>query len=215
MRKSQYLKKSSNKSIKSRTFSKFIILIFTLIIISAGVYLAVRSKNTGEKERSEGKEIYLAKTPLFSEKDEKIKIKLFFLSEEESMFHLEEREIFKSTSISNQAKQVIIETIKGSKQGLISPVPPETKLRELFISKDGTAFVNLSTEFSDGIPGGTTSELSAIYCIVNSLAYNFPTIEKVKFLIDGIEKETLKGHIDLTKSFFPDFSNVHQLTKTD
>jgi hypothetical protein len=55
---------------------------------------------------------------------------------------------------------------------------------------------------------GTSAEMSTIYSIVNSLSYNVKPIKKVFLLIDGGEKKTLGGHIDLTSPFEPIYTIV-------
>ena len=131
------------------------------------------------------------------------KIVLFFLSEADTLLHPEEREITASSSIVRQAKQAVEELIKGSDKGYISPFPPETKLRELFLTGDGVAYVDFSEEIVEKHLSGSSAEISTIFSVVNSLAYNFETIKKVFILIEGQERETLGGHINLSRPFLP------------
>jgi spore germination protein GerM len=131
------------------------------------------------------------------------KIILFFLSEADTLLHPEEREITASSSIVRQAKQAVEELIKGSDRGYISPFPPETKLRELFLTRDGVAYVDFSEEIVEKHLSGSSAEISTIFSVVNSLAYNFKTIKKVFILIEGQERETLGGHINLSRPFLP------------
>lgn len=133
-------------------------------------------------------------------------VTLFFLSEEDNLLHPETREIRADESAVREAKTTVEELIKGSQQGYLSPFPPETKLRQLFISKDGIAYVDFSKEFMDKHPSGSSAELATVYSIVNTLAYNFKPIKKVFILIEGGEKETLGGHINLSQPFLPLYS---------
>jgi spore germination protein GerM len=131
------------------------------------------------------------------------KVVLFFLSEDDALLHREERDIASDSSIVNQAKQTIGELIKGSKKGLIAPFPPETKLRELYLTKEGVAYVDFSEDIVQKNLSGSTAEISTVYSIVNSLAYNFDSIKKVFILVEGQERETLSGHINLSRPFSP------------
>lgn len=128
---------------------------------------------------------------------------LFFPSEHDSLLHREEREIFPVTSLAQKAKRIVSELLSGSQSGFISPIPPETRLRELYITKEGVAYVDFSREIMDKHLSGTSAEMSTIYSIVNSLSYNLKEIKKVYILVDGGEKKTLGGHIDLTNPFQP------------
>lgn len=135
-------------------------------------------------------------------------VTLFFLSEEDSLLHPEEREIAEGSSVAEEAKEVIDELIKGPRSELISSLPSETKLRQLFITKDGMAYVDFSKEIMEKHPSGSSAELSTVYCVVNSLAYNFSSLKKVFILVEGGERETLDGHIDLSKPFLPDYTLI-------
>ena len=131
------------------------------------------------------------------------KIVLFFLSEGDTLLHPEEREIGTSSSVVRLAKQAVEELIKGSERGYISPFPPETKLRELYLTRDGVAYVDFSEEIVEKHLSGSSAEISTIFSVVNSLAYNFEEIKKVFILIEGQERETLGGHINLSRPFMP------------
>jgi germination protein M len=133
-------------------------------------------------------------------------VRLFFLSEDDSLLHPEQREILAGPSIVEEAEQAVEELIRGSDKGYISPLPPETRLRQLFITKDGVAYVDLSREIMEKHPSGSSAELATVYSIVNTLAYNFKPIKKVFILVEGSEKETLGGHINLSQPFVPLYS---------
>lgn len=139
---------------------------------------------------------------------EKKEVIIFFPSEENSLLYPETREIYLTPSLIQQAKQVILELIKGPENNHLPSLPPTTKLREIFITDDGTAYIDFSKEIYQQHPGGSEAEIISVYAIVNSLTYNFPQIKRVQILIEGLEKETLNGHIDLTKPFSPRFNLI-------
>lgn len=135
---------------------------------------------------------------------------LFFLSEEDTLLHAEEREIPADTSLVRQAKRTIQELIKGSQSGYISPFPPETQLRELYMTEEGVACVDFSKDIVENHLSGSSAEIATIFSVVNSLAYNFNSIEKVFILIEGRERETLGGHINLSRPFLPLYDLIAQ-----
>lgn len=142
------------------------------------------------------------------EQKELKKVVLFFPSERDNLLHPEEREIYANSSVVLEAKQTVEGLIQGSKNGYISPFPPQTRLRELFLTKRGVAHVDFSKDFQTGHLSGSSAEISTIYSVVNSLAYNFKSIRRVFILIEGGEKETLGGHINLSRPFLPQYSLV-------
>lgn len=136
-------------------------------------------------------------------------VKLMFLDEDRTVFIPEEREIIADeTSPSVEARQIVAELIKGSREGLLSAVPPETKLIQVYITKAGTAYVDFSREFSERHPSGTSAEMETIYAVVDSLAYNLTSVKNVCLLIDGEERETLAGHIAINRPIPPDFTLI-------
>jgi hypothetical protein len=50
--------------------------------------------------------------------------------------------------------------------------------------------------------------MGTVFAVVNTLTYNFKSIKRVFILIDGSEKETLAGHIDLSRPLLPRYDLV-------
>ena len=140
---------------------------------------------------------------------------LFFPSEHDSLLHREEREIILESSLALQAKRIISELLSGSQRGFLSPIPPETRLRELYITREGVAYVDFSREIMDKHLSGSSAEMSTIFSIVNTLALNISDIQAVKILIGGREAKTLAGHVDIRFPFRPDMRMIqHPVSST-
>jgi len=135
-------------------------------------------------------------------------ITLFFLSEDDDLLHPEEREVLDNPSVAHLASQTIKELLKGSRNGSLSSFPDDTKLRELFITREGIAYVDFSGDISDEHISGSAAEIHTVFTIVNTLTYNFKSIKRVFILIEGIERETLAGHIDLSRPLLPRYDLV-------
>jgi spore germination protein GerM len=133
-------------------------------------------------------------------------VSLFFLSEGDDLLHGESRDIVAGPSDAAEAERVLAELVKGSEKNLISALPAETRVRQVFVTKEGVAYVDFGREIMEKFSYGSTSELAAVYSVVDTLAFNFKSIKKVAILVEGAERETLGGHIDLTRPFAPDFS---------
>jgi spore germination protein GerM len=134
-------------------------------------------------------------------------VTLFFIADDD-LLHKESREIAAGPTEAEEAERALAELIRGSDEGLVSPLPPGTKVRQVFIGRDGLATVDFSRDIADGFSYGSTSELAAVYSVVNTLVYNFKPVKKVVLLVEGAERETLGGHVDLSRAFFPDYSLV-------
>ena len=115
----------------------------------------------------------------------------------------EKRKILKKSQVKEEAKETIVELIKGPEGKLIHTLPPRTKLLTLQISDAGVAKVNFNAALSKDHPGGSTAEMMTVYSIVNSLTLNFPPIKRVQILIDGKPIETITGHLSLKQPVPP------------
>lgn len=63
------------------------------------------------------------------------------------------------------------------------------------------AVVNLTGNFANTHPSGIQTELLTVQSICITLHANLPQITQVRFLVDGQPRETLAGHIDLTRTY--------------
>ncbi len=142
--------------------------------------------------------------------DVRKKVILFFASENDDLLHPEEREIAAGTTPTEEAGRVLDELIKGSTTGLVSTLPPQTRLRQVYLTKDGTACADFSKSLGLDHPSGSSAEIATVYAVVNSLAYNFKDVKRVLILIEGLEADTLDGHISLNKPLLPQYSLVAQ-----
>jgi spore germination protein GerM len=130
-----------------------------------------------------------------------IKVTLYYLSGSGIAFSTEEREITFSSSLQEQARRVVRQLLAGSRQGRGSAFPAGVQLRDIFITPQGLAFVDLSQELIANHPGGTCAEELTIYSLTNTLITNFPAVKKVQILVEGREIQSLAGHLDLSKPY--------------
>ena len=79
-------------------------------------------------------------------------VSLFFLRESDGRLAAEERSIPADASLAREAEQVLAELIKGPSGDLVATVPAETKLGRIFVTKEGTAYVDFSRALVDNDP---------------------------------------------------------------
>lgn len=91
------------------------------------------------------------------------------------------------------------------------PLSRSAKIEEVFLAGDNTLLVNTNTAFADNHPSGIITEELTIASLIETISANVPGIERVKFLVDGKERETLAGHLDLAS--FYDTKTVHEMAK--
>jgi spore germination protein GerM len=140
---------------------------------------------------------------------QRLQVVIYFPAVETDGLIGEPHEIFRTAAPGDRAKQIIADLISGpTGEGLLRALPPGTHVRQVFVLEDGTAYLDFSADLRQGIRGGSTEELLAVYAIVNSVALNVPEIRRLGILIDGRPVETLNGHVDLRRPLPPDPSWV-------
>jgi hypothetical protein len=63
------------------------------------------------------------------------------------------------------------------------------------------AVVNLTSSFAASHPSGIQTEMLTVLSICGTLHANLPRITEVRFLVGGLQRATLAGHADLTRSY--------------
>ena len=112
----------------------------------------------------------------------------------------EERELDLSQDVNERLKQTITELLGNSTSGLYQTIPKGTLLYEVYVDEQSTVYLDFSHHLKDEHIGGTTSEALTIAAILRTVRMNFADhIRKVQILIEGLETDTIGGHIDISK----------------
>ena len=118
------------------------------------------------------------------------------------------REVALAEGTVPQAREILEAQLQSAPEPYATVIPEGTALRAFYATERGDAYVDLSPEVSTKHSGGSSTELLTVYAIVNAVAANLPTIQRVQILIDGREVDTLAGHVDLRRPLERDFSMV-------
>lgn len=127
----------------------------------------------------------------------RIQATLFYVSGDGMRLAAVQREVPYGAGAVEQARLVLLELLRPAPPPYLPAIPPGTRLREVFLSGRGEAFVDLSREVTTGHLGGSLTEAFTVYAIVNTLTTNLPAITGVQILVEGQEADTLAGHIDI------------------
>jgi len=133
------------------------------------------------------------------------RIHLYFSAPDQTSLLSETRELPDSGDPSELGKSIVQALIEGPRGGGVRTLPAAAVVRDVFITDDGTAYVDFSENAAEDHPGGVQTELLSIYSVVDSLVLNLEGISAVKLLIGGKEADTLAGHMDLR---FPYKANI-------
>ena len=136
-----------------------------------------------------------------AKKKEKQEVTLFFSDANERFLIPEKRYIPKEKDPEGQAEEMVKALLAGSKTGLIDTFPEKTELQSVKAEGSDTLLINFRESLVMNHPGGSAAEMATIYSLTNTLTVNIPAIKKVKILIEGKERESLKGHVGLKNPF--------------
>ena len=161
------------------------------LAVGAGWFLARRSHEQGPALTSA--------VPLLQSEAERRRVisHLYFGDLQGRFLTSEQRAVDRSDSAADYARQLINLLVEGPKEGGSRTLPETARVRALFVSGDGVAYVDFADNAFDQHPGGVGSELITIYSVVNTLVLNIEDVRSVKLLIGGREAATLAGHVDL------------------
>jgi len=77
------------------------------------------------------------------------------------------------------------------------PLAAGAEITDVFLL-NGTAVLNANGPFADGHRSGILVEELTVASLAQTLAANMPGVARVKILVQGKERDTLAGHVDLT-----------------
>lgn len=84
------------------------------------------------------------------------------------------------------------------------------EIRSVFLVDPGVAVIDINSAFADTHRSGVLVEELSVMSLIHTISANTPGIQKVKILVEGRQRETLAGHVDLTDYF--DVTAANQAT---
>jgi Sporulation and spore germination len=186
--------------------AKLVTLVVMAVVAVAILYLHILKQRMAiqSTQRSEaGARARLKEAALQPQAGPTTTVTLYFPSTDRGALIEETRQMTLAASNQDRIRQVLLALMEGSQQGQSRPLPPSTDVRGVFLTPDGTAYLDLASSALNVFQPGIESETLAVYSIVDSICADVPVVKRVKFLIQGQEVDTLEGHVDLTSAFVP------------
>lgn len=154
---------------------------------------------------SQAVQLPLAKARPLSEKaPELIESFVYYADSDWTVLKSEKRKFPSLLGHHDLGVQILKALFEGPSQPELNAAwPKETRLNALFITDAGLAVVDIDPPENMAQQMDTSSEMLAVYSLVNSLALNLPTVKQVKILVNGNETHTLAGHIGLKDTYKP------------
>ncbi|HUG43350.1 MAG TPA: GerMN domain-containing protein [Acidobacteriota bacterium] len=181
-----------------------ILLVATAAALALYSYMSERARQTAVEEV--GREpLYVETEPLEVPGREERAVRLYFYNPGAggsggNLLMREERLLAHTPDVQLMARHIVQELFRGRRDGL-RMFPEQARLRQLYVLDDGTAVVDLPRDVLNGMPGGITTELAVIESITRTLRENVSEIRRVRFLVEGLDQDTLAGHVSIRNPF--------------
>jgi hypothetical protein len=157
----------------------------------------------------QGAEPRPAAPPLTGKREQ---IRILVAYDEDQALRWRDSEVFMPEDRGLRAREALRAVLA---QYLQSPSPHPlgrgADIRDVYLIGNDTVVVDTTSQFADGHPSGIFIEQLFLISLIETLNANVPGIARVKFLVNGRERETLAGHIDLAS--FYQTAAVHELAK--
>jgi len=76
-----------------------------------------------------------------------------------------------------------------------------SEVRDVYLVEPGLAVVDVNSAFADGHRSGVLTEELTVASLLETIFTNVPGVEQIRILVDGKERDTLAGHVDLTTAY--------------
>ncbi|CAH2031907.1 GerMN domain-containing protein [Trichlorobacter ammonificans] len=130
------------------------------------------------------------------------KVVLFF-ADHEGRLAREARETERCSTPTDCARSLLDELFSGPVGDFDDLLPEWTSINDVTLAGD-TVTVDLDRVFSENLPSGSSSEMLAVYAIVNTICANLPEVRQVRITIDGDPRSRLR-HLDLSEPLEPNY----------
>lgn len=129
-------------------------------------------------------------------------VSLYIASDSEGSLHRVQDNVALPEERSERARAILRALLaRYGKDSSQHAVGAGSDVLDVFLLGADTAVVNASAGFADSHPSGVLAEELTIASIALTLNANDSRISRVKILVDGKERETLAGHVNLSRFY--------------
>ena len=129
-------------------------------------------------------------------------VKLVVAYDEDGMFLPKEANVALPVDQGDRAKEILRALLAVyAEHPSPHPIKEDADIKNVFLVNGNLAVVDLNGAFAAGHRSGILVEEFTLASMVETIAANFPRVQKVKFLVEGQERESLAGHADLATTY--------------
>ncbi len=175
------------------------IALAVLVVVILGMsYYALKLKQRAERVDS----VSQAERPALPAASAKEPVQVFVAYDDDITIRPQQIQAAKATLPDDKARAALRALVElYTKKDSPHALGQGADINAVYLANDTTAVVDLNSAFANTHRSGIMEEELTIVSIVQTLAANVPKLTRVKFLVDGKERDTLAGHADL-KGFY-------------
>jgi spore germination protein GerM len=129
-------------------------------------------------------------------------VTLYFADVEDAVLIGETRQVAIGRGFVEQAEQVIRALVAGPEHEAVNTIPDGTTVLDVFYDSDAAVmFIDFSSEFVAGHPGGSAAEYHTVSALMKTVSENFPEVQAVQVLVEGSQVGTIAGHVNAYRPF--------------
>jgi len=129
-------------------------------------------------------------------------VTLYFADPEEPVLVGETRHVAIGRGFVEQAEQVVRALVAGPELDAVNTIPAGTTVLGVFYDAEtATLYLDFSSEFVAGHPGGSSAEYYTVSAILKTVSENFPEVVAVQVLVEGSQVGTIGGHLNAYRPF--------------
>jgi hypothetical protein len=190
-----------------RHFQITVALVLLAILVSGVVIMRItRKEEAMTQQAAEAAPV----APMIGGKEEHIQVLVAY--DEDQALRWRPADVFMPADRGQRAREILRSVLA---QYLQTPSPHPlargADIKDVYFISDDTMIVDTTAQFADGHPSSILLEEMTLASLMETLTANVPGITRVKFLVEGKERETLAGHADLM-SFYRTAA-VHEMAK--
>ncbi|HEV7521740.1 MAG TPA: GerMN domain-containing protein [Candidatus Angelobacter sp.] len=189
-----------------RHFQITVALVLLAVLVSGLIIIRMTRKEEALTLQAEAAPV----APLVGGKQEHIRLLLAY--DEDQALRWRSADVFLPADRNLRARETLRSVLAQYLQ-MPSPHPlaKGADIKDVYFISNDTMIVDTTAPFADGHPSGILLEELTLASLIETLTANVPGIARVKFLVDGKERDTLAGHADLMS--FYQTGAVHELAK--
>lgn len=189
-----------------RHFQITFVLLLVIVLIS-GVYMIYLTRS--EREKSQAGDDSPVAAPVAG-KQERIRILVAYDVDralrwrETTVFMPEDRGLRVRASL----RAVLAEYLQSPSP---HPLGRGVDIRDVYWIDGDTVVINTTPQFVTAHPSSALLEQMTMASLIETLSANVQGVRRVKFLVDGRERDTLAGHVDLMS--FYSIDSMHKMAE--